>query len=74
MTDEVFLQAIESFKAFQGTPEAAAAADICGIYKKVKPILNGVLPFLKLIPVIGATVAAAVTALMAVLDQTCPGS
>lgn len=73
MTDEAFLQAIESFKAFQRTPEAAAV-DICGIYKKVKPILNGVLPFLKLIPVIGTTAAAAITALMAVLDQTCPGS
>lgn len=73
MTDESFMQALESFKTFQASSEAKAV-DICGIYKKVKPILNGVLPFLKLIPVIGDTVVAAVTALMGVLDQMCPGS
>jgi hypothetical protein len=71
MSDESFVRAIEAFKAFQVSPEANAV-DICGIYKKVKPILTGVLPFLKLIPVYGSTVAAALTALMGVLDQTCP--
>jgi hypothetical protein len=73
MADESFLQAIEEFKAFQGSKEALAL-DICGVYKKVKPILSGILPFLKLIPVYGGTVVAALTALMAAADKLCPGS
>ncbi len=70
MTDEAFVQAIHNFKTAQ--PSAAITGnDLCGIYEKVKPIINGVLPFLKLIPVYGATVAEALTALMTVLDMTC---
>lgn len=73
MSDKAFMQAIEAFEA---SPVSAqdVGADICGIYKKVKPILSGILPFLKLIPVYGATVAAAITALMGILDKTCSGS
>jgi len=73
MADQAFTQAIAAFEAASVSAQDVDA-DICGIYKKVKPILNGILPFLKLIPVYGATVAAAITALMGVLDNTCPGS
>jgi hypothetical protein len=74
--DNSFMDAIKSFEASGiGTGGASAQAlDICGIYKKVKPILTGILPFLKLIPVYGGTVSSAITALMAVLNSTCPGS
>jgi hypothetical protein len=73
MADQAFTQAIAAFEASPVTAQDVGA-DICEIYKKVKPILNGILPFLKLIPVYGATVATAITALMGVLDNTCPGS
>lgn len=73
MADESFVQAIESFRAFQASPESTAV-DVCGIYRKARPILKGVLPFLKLLPVYGETVAEALTALMGVLDGICPGT
>jgi hypothetical protein len=74
MQDQAFMDAISEFEASGLTAAAAATApDICAIYKKVKPILNGILPFIKLIPVFGATAAAAITALMAVLDGVCAG-
>jgi hypothetical protein len=72
MQDQAFMDAIREFEA-SGLAGAAAGLDICAIYKKVKPILNGILPFLKLIPVFGATAAAAITALMTVLDGVCAG-
>ena len=51
---------------------AAASVDLCGTYKKVKPILEGLLPFLALIPNIGKAVVAALKVLMAALDSHCP--
>jgi hypothetical protein len=72
MTDEAFVQAIEDFKATK--TNALGVGDICTVYKVVKPILSGVLPFLKLIPKIGETIAEALTALMAALDKFCPTS
>ena len=49
---------------------AAGTADLCGIYKTVKPILGGVL----LIPFIPAKWKEVVRAFMAVLDTMCPAS
>jgi hypothetical protein len=54
-----------------GAGVAAASVDLCAIYKKVKPILQAVVPFLSLIPGIGAGVGAAITALMTALDAIC---
>ena len=85
VTDQEFFRAVAEFQGGRVTPElsaaiaaapelgaaAIAAADICGIYGKVKPVLNGVLPFLSLIPGIGKAVGAAIQALMAVLDTSC---
>lgn len=54
---------------------AAAAPDFCGIYKTAKPILTTavtILPFI--LPGLGATVATAIKALMAIGDQACPSS
>lgn len=71
MTDEAFVQAIEDFKAAKMSP-AVIGLDLCSVYAKVKPILIGILPFLKLIPNFGKIVADALTALMAALDKACP--
>jgi hypothetical protein len=70
MSDQQFMQALESFRE-SGADVTAAPVDICGTYKKVKPILQGILPFLKLIPNIGKPAAKAIEALMAALDAFC---
>ncbi len=79
MSDQQFLEALRAFE-LQPAAESldaaittsAAAVDICGTYKKVRPILSGILPFLKAIPVFGAKAATAIQALMAALDVVCP--
>ena len=73
MTDNEFIKAIEEYEKFAHSAEFSKL-DICAIYKKVKPILTGILPFLKLIPKFGSIIAAAITELMNVLDKTCPGT
>lgn len=73
MTDESFAQALDAFKAAKLNP-TAESFDICAVYKTVKPILTGILPFLKLIPGIGQTISEAITLLMAALDKLCPAS
>jgi hypothetical protein len=50
---------------------ASLGLDICIVYPKVKPILTEILPFIKLIPVWGSTVASAITMLMAALGKFC---
>jgi hypothetical protein len=70
MTDKEFEHAIDEFKAASTNP-AAMGTSVCSVYQKVRPILTGILPFLKLIPKFGETIAAALTALMAALDEFC---
>ena len=76
--DKEFLAALDSFGApQQGTGANVAAIaniDICGTYSQVRPILAGILPFIKLIPVIGSKAYTAISTLMAVLDTMCPSS
>ena len=75
MQDKAFMEAISEFEASgMAKTEALAGVDVCGIYKKVKPILTGILPFIKLIPGFGATAAAAIGALMTVLNGYLPRS
>ena len=69
--DQDFLAALD---AFQPGAVSAQAFDLCGTYKKVKPILKGVAPFIKLIPVVGAPAGAAIELLITALDTFCPGS
>ncbi|MGO4880175.1 MAG: hypothetical protein ACLP59_05060 [Bryobacteraceae bacterium] len=72
MQDQAFMDAINAFEKLKAAGGLSAEAiDLCGIYKKVKPILSGILPFIKLIPVWGATAAAAIQALMDFLDGVC---
>jgi len=49
---------------------AAGTADLCGIYKTVKPILGAIL----LIPFIPAKWKEVIRAFMAILDGMCPAS
>ena len=69
--DEEFMQALAAFREEVGADVPAAPADVCGTYKKVKPVLQGILPFLKFIPNIGKPAAKAIEALMAALDSFC---
>lgn len=59
---------------FEVRPAVAAMSlpEICAIYRDVKPILEAILPFLRLIPSIGDGIAAAITALITILDRLCP--
>lgn len=72
VNEQSFMQALAAFEQSGRGDVTAAAIDVCGIYKKVKPILQGLLPFLILIPNIGKAIAAALTALMTALDSYCP--
>ena len=71
--DADFLQAIAAFDPTLALTSTAAAPDICEIYKKVRPILLGLLPFIEAIPSIGKAIALAIRALMAALDSHCAG-
>jgi hypothetical protein len=73
--DSEFLAALNNFKAPQlAATKGAANIDVCATYNQVKPILAGVLPFIKLIPVIGSKAYTALSALKTVLDALCPSA
>jgi hypothetical protein len=75
MANEAFMQAIKEYEASPLTAkhlETATLPNVCEIWKKVGPILKGILPFLKLIPVWGSTAASALQALCDLLDKVCP--
>ena len=67
-----FMRALAAFQEPTFAAESASTTvDVCGEYKKVKPILQGILPFLSLIPKIGKPAAAAIKSLMAGVDTFC---
>lgn len=75
-SDAAFFQALAEFHpggAAIAPSVTAASLDLCATYKKVKPILHAIIPFLSLIPGIGAGVGAAITALTSALDAICQG-
>ncbi len=69
---KALLKALDNFDA--KTKTAKGAPDICGTYKLVKPVLAGILPFLAFLPVVGARIVKAISALMAGLDAYCPNA
>src|SRR5262249_3051542 len=72
--DQRFLEALSAFE-FPGTAGSRAEAlDLCTTYRKVKPILEPLIPFLALIPTYGTGIAAGLTVLMAALDKLCPAT
>ena len=77
--DQEFMQALAAFGG-AGVGGVGAEAglstslqQVCQIYSKVKPILSRILPFIRLIPVIGSAAATAIQALMTALDAVCSG-
>lgn len=68
-----FFKALDNFESKQKSLKASKTpVDVCATYKQVKPILQGVLPFLSFIPGVGPRIVAAISALMAGLDAFCP--
>lgn len=70
-SETAFLQALDDVETLQ-VSTTASTADICNVYKKVKPVLTGILPFIELIPVWGKRAAAAIRLLQKGLDMLCP--
>ncbi|GEM_PF-3905075 len=77
-SNDAFFDALRAFPAPTAsaalTPAMAAITlpDVCALYKKVKPILDTVVPIIGLIPGFGTAAATAIRALMAILDSICP--
>jgi hypothetical protein len=71
MSEKQFFEAIDRVDAMASTA-AVGKEDLCKIYKAVKPILEGILPFIELIPGWGKKAAAAIRLLMKGLDALCP--
>ena len=72
--DDAFMKALAAFEQGEARPAAMSPVDLCSVYAKVKPVLQGILPFIELIPRIGKPAAAAIKALMAGLDSLCGGT
>lgn len=54
------------------TAKAGEKVDPCSEYKKIKPILQKALPFIRLIPKFGKQVADAIELVMSLADKFCP--
>ncbi len=70
-----FLKALDNFDAKHragAKMKMTAPVNLCATYKSVKPILEGILPFLAFLPGVGARIVTAIRALMAALDTFCP--
>ena len=52
--------------------KSAEGADLCGEYKKIKPIIEKALPFIRLIPKVGKQIANIIEMLMRIADNFCP--
>lgn len=68
-------RAIAKFQASKGGARAAAAsidpAELCKLYKQIKPLVSAVLPLVEAIPVYGAKIASVIRVLMQVADAAC---
>jgi hypothetical protein len=63
---------LEALRSVDTAPEPRTREDLCALYKRVKPILEGILPFIELIPIWGKGAAKAIRLLMRGLDVLCP--
>ncbi len=74
LDQKVLLKALDKFEAKQKLKpgKMSAPVNVCGTYSLVKPILQGVVPFLNFIPGVGPRIATAIRALMTALDAFCP--
>lgn len=53
------------------TDETGVKLDVCAEYKKIKPILEKALPFIRFIPKWGKQVADAIEMVMGIADKFC---
>jgi len=70
----VFEDLGNQLSAFRTTKTADGGddADLCGTYRKVRPILKIAVPIIRKIPPIGGKIADAVEFLMTLADSFCP--
>lgn len=74
MSDQAFMSALDRIDA-EVSKTAAKEVDgesLCATYRKIRAFLEQVIPFVKLIPVWGGKLAAALTFLMSLADTVCP--
>lgn len=77
MDDRQFLSALDSIDAelSAASPQGLQDLDggqLCATYRKIRGFLQGIIPVIKLIPVWGGKLAAALTFLMTLADTVCP--
>ncbi|MGH8018161.1 MAG: hypothetical protein ACREIA_07695 [Opitutaceae bacterium] len=70
-SEESALEALAKIEHIESAPRAAGFPDVCREYRRIKPLLETILPFVSLIPVFGAKVVAAIRLLMRMLEQLC---
>lgn len=59
-------------KAGKAGAQVSAPIDVCATYKKFKPVIVGLLPFIGAIPGVGTRIVTGFNVLMAALDAFCP--
>lgn len=67
-------RAITKFQSSKGGARAAASidpAELCKLYKQIKPLVSAILPLVEAIPVYGAKIANVIRVLMQVADAVC---
>jgi len=66
-------RAIAKFQASKGGARAASIdpAELCKLYKQIKPLVGAILPLVEAIPVYGAKIASVIRVLMQVADAAC---
>lgn len=74
MSDHKFLAALDSMDEELSKPfiQDLNGNGLCAIYKKIRGSLEAILPVVKVIPVYGPKLAAAIQFLMTVADTVCP--
>jgi hypothetical protein len=55
-----------------GKSIAASKADPCDTYRRIKPYLQAILPFVEKVPMWGKRIADAIRLLMKIADAACP--
>lgn len=70
------LKALDKIEKILAAPSARgfAATDLCSTYAKIKPLLQTALTLVKLIPIYGSKIAAAIEFLMSIADKFCPAA
>lgn len=71
-TDAQALEALTAIERELATTQEKLNVNLCEQYKKVKSLLDVILPFIERIPVYGPKIGVAVRFLMKLADLACP--